>query len=77
MDQAAAVLSHVTYCDGPYDALDGADAAVIVTEWDAFRALDLGRAKELLKAPLLVDLRNLYSRPDVERQGFTYVAIGR
>ncbi|QZH75425.1 MAG: UDP-glucose/GDP-mannose dehydrogenase family protein [Erythrobacter sp.] len=77
MEQAKKLLGPITYCDGPYEALDGADAAVIVTEWDAFRALDLGRVKGLLKAPLLVDLRNLYSRSDVERHGFTYVAVGR
>ncbi|RPF72084.1 UDP-glucose dehydrogenase family protein [Aurantiacibacter spongiae] len=77
MDQAKKVLDNVDYCTGPYETLEGADAAVIVTEWDAFRALDLTRAKSLLKQPLLVDLRNLYSRSDVERQGFTYIGVGR
>ncbi|APE26979.1 UDP-glucose dehydrogenase family protein [Aurantiacibacter gangjinensis] len=77
MEQAKKVIDNVTYCDGPYDALDGADAAVIVTEWDTFRALDLDRVKSLLKAPILVDLRNLYSRHDVEKHGFTYVGVGR
>ena len=48
-----------------------------MTEWDAFRALDFGRARKLLKEPLLVDLRNLYDRDDVERHGFRYVAVGR
>jgi UDPglucose 6-dehydrogenase len=57
--------------------MDGADAAVIVTEWDAFRALDFERARDRLKTPLLVDLRNLYDRAEVERQGFRYVAVGR
>ena len=77
MDQAKKVIDNVTYCEGPYEAVEGADAAVIVTEWDTFRALDLARLKGLLKNPLLVDLRNLYSRSDVERHGFTYVAVGR
>jgi len=77
MEQAAKVLNNVTYCEGPYEALDGSDAAVIVTEWDAFRALDMQRMKGLLKTPLLVDLRNLYSRRDVEEHGFTYIAVGR
>lgn len=77
MEQAAKVLKDVNYCGDAYEALDGADAAVIVTEWDAFRALDLARMKSLLKAPVLVDLRNLYSRHDVEDHGFTYVAVGR
>ena len=77
MEQAAALLPDVTFCDGAYSAIDGADAAVIVTEWDAFRALDFARMKDALKAPILIDLRNIYVRDDVERQGFTYIAIGR
>ena len=77
MEQATKVIDNVNYCSDPYEALDGADAAVIVTEWDAFRALDMGRVKRLLKQPLLVDLRNLYSRSDIERQGLTYIAVGR
>ena len=77
MEQAKKVINNVTYCGNSYEAMEGADAAVIVTEWDAFRALDLGRMKELLNEPLLVDLRNLYSRTDVEKQGFRYVAVGR
>ena len=77
MEQAAKLIDDVTYCRDAYEALDGADAAVIVTEWDAFRALDFGRARKLLKEPLLVDLRNLYDRDDVERHGFRYVAVGR
>ena len=77
MEQAKALLDDVTYCGDAYEAMAGADAAVIVTEWDAFRALDFDRAKKLLKDPLLVDLRNLYDRADVERDGFRYVAVGR
>lgn len=77
MDQAKAVLDNVEYCADAYEPLDGADAAVIVTEWDAFRALDIGRVKELLNQPLLVDLRNLYSRTDIEAEGFTYIGVGR
>jgi len=77
MEQAKALLDDVTYCGDAYEAMTGADAAVIVTEWDAFRALDFDRAKKLLNDPLLVDLRNLYDRADVERHGFRYVAVGR
>ena len=77
MEQAAKLLDGVTYCDNAYAALEGAHAAVIVTEWDAFRALDFARMKELLADNLLVDLRNLYNREDVERHGFRYVAVGR
>src|SRR5690606_14467862 len=77
MEQAKALLDDVTYCGDAYEAMTGADAAVIVTEWDAFRALDFDRAKKLLNDPLLVDLRNLYDRADVEPHGFRYVAVGR
>jgi len=55
----------------------GADALLIVTEWDAFRALDLGRMKGLLSAPVLVDLRNIDRAEDVRAAGFSYVSIGR
>ncbi len=77
MEQAKLVLDNVTYCDDAYQALEGADAAVIVTEWDIFRALDMERVKGLLSQPLLVDLRNLYSRSDMERLGFQYIGVGR
>lgn len=77
MEQAKLVLDGVTYCTNSYDAMEGADALVIVTEWDAFRALDLDRAKSLLKAPIMVDLRNIYPRETVEKAGFHYTAVGR
>jgi UDPglucose 6-dehydrogenase len=67
----------VTYCADAYEAADGVDAVAIVTEWDAFRALDLSRLKSIMTAPVLVDLRNIYDRGDVERLGFRYTAIGR
>jgi UDPglucose 6-dehydrogenase len=76
-EQAQKVLDKVTYCTGPYDAMEGADALVICTEWDAFRALDLNRAKALLSSPVLVDLRNIYPRDAVEKAGFEYTAVGR
>ncbi len=63
--------------DGPYDALAGADAAVIMTEWNQFRALDLDRIKLLLKQPVMVDLRNVYRPEDMRARGFRYFSIGR
>jgi UDPglucose 6-dehydrogenase len=66
MEQAQLVLDGVTYCDSPYDAIDGADGLAIVTEWDAFRALDLKRVRSMLKQPVLVDLRNIYPPAEVE-----------
>jgi UDPglucose 6-dehydrogenase len=77
MEQAKKVLDNVVYCEGPYQTMEGADALVIVTEWDAFRALDLVRAKSLLKQPVLVDLRNVYPRDMAEKAGFIYSAVGR
>jgi UDPglucose 6-dehydrogenase len=77
MEQARNLLSDVVYCDNAYEAMEGAEAAVIVTEWDAFRALDFDRAKTLLKNMILIDLRNIYSRAEVERHGFKYVGVGR
>ena len=77
VEQAMKVLTDVTYHEDPYDAMAGADAVVIVTEWDAFRALDLPRIKSLLLRPVVVDLRNIYPRDIVEAAGLTYYAIGR
>jgi UDPglucose 6-dehydrogenase len=77
MDNAKKLIPDITYCDGAYMCADGADVAVIVTEWNEFRALDLGRLKTLLRSPLLVDLRNIYRKEEVARHGFTYLCIGR
>ncbi|WP_394270683.1 UDP-glucose dehydrogenase family protein [Qipengyuania sp.] len=77
MDSARPLMPEVTMAGDPYSAIDGADAVVIVTEWDAFRALDLDRVKQLLNAPVLVDLRNIYRPEDVRARGFDYFSIGR
>ncbi len=77
MEQAKLALKDISYCANAYETADGADALVIITEWDAFRALDLKRIKSLLKAPILVDLRNIYPRKLVEDAGFSYTAVGR
>lgn len=77
MELAAPLMPDVVMCDDPYAAIEGADAVVIVTEWDAFRALDLARVKELAKAPVMVDLRNIYAPEDMRAAGFTYVSVGR
>ena len=76
-EQAKLVLDSVIYCDSPYDAMQGADAAALVTEWNAFRALDLARVKALLSTPVFVDLRNVYRAEEVEKAGLTYVGVGR
>jgi UDPglucose 6-dehydrogenase len=77
MAAAKALMPDVEYASDPYDCAEGADALVIVTEWDAFRALDLRRLHDLLAQPVVVDLRNIYRPEDMRRRGFTYVSIGR
>ena len=77
MEQARPLMPEVTMVDDPYTAIEGADAVAIVTEWDAFRALDLGRVKELARQPVLVDLRNIYRPDEVRALGFDYSSIGR
>ena len=57
--------------------MQGADAAVIVTEWNAFRSLDLGRMKAMLRTPLVIDLRNIYNPREMAAAGFKYFSIGR
>ncbi|WP_394730851.1 UDP-glucose dehydrogenase family protein [Altererythrobacter sp. GH1-8] len=77
MEIAKPLMPEVTMCDDPYQAIEGADAVAIVTEWDAFRALDLGRVMALAKSPVLVDLRNIYQPDDVRERGFNYTSVGR
>lgn len=76
-DEAKKLLKGVTFCDGVYETLDGADAVTIITEWDEFRALDLDRVKSLLKTPIMVDLRNIYRPAQMADRGFNYYSIGR
>jgi UDPglucose 6-dehydrogenase len=75
--QAAKLLPGVEFASGPYDCLEGADALVVVTEWDAFRALDLARVKAALREPVVIDLRNIYPQSAMRAMGFKYVGIGR
>ncbi|HWT51236.1 MAG TPA: UDP binding domain-containing protein, partial [Caulobacter sp.] len=75
--EAEKLLPGVDFKAGAYDAAEGADALVILTEWDQFRALDLDRLKLLLKSPTVVDLRNVYKPSEMVRHGFTYASIGR
>ena len=77
MHEAGKMLSDVDFCDGPYHAIDGADAMVLITEWDQFRAIDFDRVKKLLKTPTVVDLRNVYQPSDMVKRGFNYVSVGR
>ncbi|NVJ99546.1 MAG: UDP-glucose/GDP-mannose dehydrogenase family protein [Alphaproteobacteria bacterium] len=75
MEEAAEMFENITLSEDPYDIMADADALVILTEWNQFRALDMARVKSLLKTPTLVDLRNIYANADMT--GFTYVGVGR
>ena len=77
MDAARSMLQNVDFCTSPYDAAKGASAVVIVTEWDALRALDLPRLRSVMNGDGLVDLRNIYRPADAEAAGFTYASVGR
>jgi UDPglucose 6-dehydrogenase len=77
MDVARSILPPIDYCDDPYECAVDAHALVIVTEWDAFRALDLDRIRSLLVEPLIVDLRNIYRPDEMSERGFRYLSIGR
>ena len=74
---ARSLLPGVKFADSAYACLTGADAAVIITEWDEFRALDLARVKAALAKPVVVDLRNIYSINTMRAMGFHYVCVGR
>lgn len=77
MEHAKTMLENVTFCNDAYEAAHQADAAVIVTEWDAYRALDFAQLKEAMQSPVLVDLRNIYRSSEMARHGFSYIGIGR
>ncbi|CAO4157366.1 UDP-glucose 6-dehydrogenase [Methylorubrum extorquens] len=77
MEQARPLLQGVAYAEDAYACAGGADALVIVTEWSAFRALDLARLKGLMKTPVLVDLRNIYLPEEAEKQGIKYSGVGK
>jgi len=77
MELAAPMMPSVTMCKNAYAVAEGSDAVAIVTEWDAFRALDLNRLAAVMRTPLLVDLRNIYDRATVEALGIAYDCVGR
>ena len=71
------MLPGVVFAEGPYDCVAGADALVIITEWEAFRALDLARVKASMRRPIVVDLRNIYRPEEMAALGFAYESVGR
>lgn len=77
MDNAKSVLTDVSYCEDAYSACAGADAVIVVTEWNQFRNLDLQRVKALLSAPIFFDFRNIYDPEKLRSLGFIYISVGR
>ncbi len=77
MDEAKHCIEGIEFAHDEYDAIDGADAMVIITEWNQFRALDMERVKQLLNSPKIADLRNVYEPEDMRELGFEYVGVGR
>jgi len=77
LDEARKLLDGVVWCEGAYEAMEGAYALIIITEWNAFRALDLARVKELMEAPVMIDLRNIYDPREMAAAGFDYIGVGR
>ena len=77
IEAARATLADVVWCDSAYGAMEEADALALLTEWNAFRALDLERAKSLMKRPLMIDLRNIYDPVAMAAAGFEYTSVGR
>jgi len=77
MDEAKHFLPDIEYATDEYDAIEGADALVFLTEWNQFRALDMEKVKRLLKSPKIADLRNIYEPCDMREMGFEYVGVGR
>jgi UDPglucose 6-dehydrogenase len=77
MDEAKHMLDGVDWCKGAYDTMGDADALAILTEWNEFRALDLDKVRSLMKAPVMIDLRNIYNPDDMAEAGFDYTCIGK
>ncbi|HEX8528205.1 UDP-glucose dehydrogenase family protein [Allosphingosinicella sp.] len=77
MEQARPMMPGVDFCSSPYEAAEGTDAVVLVTEWDVLRALDLGRIARSMRSPVMVDLRNIYPPEEVEAAGLSWHGVGR
>jgi UDPglucose 6-dehydrogenase len=71
------MMDGIAFAQNAYECVAGADALAIVTEWDAFRALDLDRVKGAMKSPTVIDLRNIYRPDDMRKRGFSYISVGR
>jgi len=77
MEAAKELVDGVTWCSGAYEAIDDADALLIITEWNEFRALNLDKVRALMRSPVMVDLRNIYDPAEMSAMGFHYASVGR
>jgi UDPglucose 6-dehydrogenase len=77
MKEAKNLLQNIDYTKNSYDCIEGADALIILTEWDEFRALDMVRVKKSLRSPNIIDLRNIYNPQSMQEYGFNYISVGR
>ncbi|MBV8492199.1 MAG: UDP-glucose/GDP-mannose dehydrogenase family protein, partial [Alphaproteobacteria bacterium] len=77
MAEAKRLLPEIAYCGDAYETMAGADALILITEWNEFRALDLGRVKRLMRSPVIIDLRNIYKPEEMAAAGLAYHSIGR
>ena len=76
-NEAREILPEIEFAADEYEAVTGADVLVFVTEWNQFRALDMERIRNSMKAPRIADLRNIYDPADIREMGFEYVGVGR
>jgi UDPglucose 6-dehydrogenase len=77
MEEAKKYMPEITYVDDPYEALNGADCLILMTEWNEYRSLDFDKLKEIMKGKVFVDLRNVYDPETIRKEGFEYVGVGR
>ena len=77
MAEARKAMPELDYCEDAYSTMEGADGLILITEWNEFRALDLGRVKSLLRQPVVIDLRNIYQPDEMTAAGLRYHSIGR
>lgn len=77
MENAARLLPEAQYCGDPYEAADGANAVLALTEWDEFKQIDLGKLKKIMAAPIIVDARNMFDPSEIKGKGFEYASVGR
>jgi UDPglucose 6-dehydrogenase len=77
MEAAAGIIDGISFTTSPYDCAEGADAIVVLTEWDEFRALDHARIQATMRTPIFMDLRNVYRPEDMRTKGYRYFAVGR